>query len=36
VEILEKISDKIKGEFVIIVNLYKNKNNTKENFPIIE
>jgi Predicted methyltransferases len=36
VEILGKISDKIKGEFVIIVNLYKNKNNTKENLPIIE
>lgn len=33
VEILEKITDKIKGEFVIIVNLYKNKNkdNTNEN-----
>lgn len=32
-EILEKITDKIKGEFVIIVNLYKNKNkdNTNEN-----
>lgn len=36
-KILEKISDKLmKGEFVIIVNLYKNKNNTKENLPIIE
>ncbi|MFN3411006.1 MAG: 16S rRNA (cytidine(1402)-2'-O)-methyltransferase [Exilispira sp.] len=29
VEILEKISDKIRGEFVIIINLYKNKNNVK-------
>lgn len=28
VQILEQITDKIKGEFVIIVNLYKNKNNT--------